>query len=445
MPTEYTPTPALRSTITLPEDGEVVDAASLSGMEQLADIALELANRTDSLGTRADTDDDRLDGLDDSTADLTSRTAALETRADTDDGLLARAAYKDEGNVFTQPQTVALASGVINNLLNLSTARADIALVSSIELPTDHPGSGSNQWKLISSHKRAGGQYALLYVGTDEARGAFAVVVNAVWCVEADTVASISVPAQRWARRNTGQPATALLLRHGSVLVAKMPAGIDTWADWPAGDLAAASIAAADVAATHDVTVGHDAVVTHDAFVHHDLTVDHYIFALDMIAEVFRYTEAFERITNVPIQYAHPKLAVIGDTAPAWKQNTPGAHGWIALSAGAVIELPIQLPAEATLHRIDIYHVQQLIAQDTMKLVSWSVADWTDPSLGFDVPVEFAGDSSFAGNGPRITSINLSEVIDVTRNYQIEFTAGRPDSRFMAVRLVWDDPGPRNY
>lgn len=163
------------------------------------------------------------------------------------------------------------------------------------------------------------------------------------------------------------------------------------------------------------------------------------------VAGNFNYGNTRTRTTNLVIQHAHPKMTIGVDPIIGYEAKTPTAYGWQALRANAVIELPLDLPHGAMLRRIDVYHNQGLTVQDTMRLVKWRVADWTDPSVGFELPAYSNGDSSAAGDGPRITPIHVNQEIDAGYNYFVEFIAGLANSRFMAVRVIWEDPGPRNY
>jgi hypothetical protein len=147
-----------------------------------------------------------------------------------------------------------------------------------------------------------------------------------------------------------------------------------------------------------------------------------------------------EHITNVPIQQAQPKHQ--GATAAdEWISEHAGVMGWKALMTHAVIELGFQLPAGATLERIDVLHLQSDIQQDAVRMVSWKPFDWSDPELGFDV-TDVAGETASPGGGVHVTPIVVHQVIDPARSYYVEFTAGLANARFVGMRLVWD-PCPR--
>jgi len=384
----YTPVDTFHAEITVPDDGDVATGPGLTALEYLADNTKNLSGRAD------DVDDLIQDLLDEQNA------------------------HKNEANTFVEPQTIALDDTESNPALTLEVPKADTPLLATTTDAGSHPGNASNKWKLLGRFKRAGGTYAYIYSGADTAAvGGFAIVVNAYWDVD----------EQKWVQESTGSASSALVWRFDKLVMWRKPSGSSThWtnAEWEGGRLDGL-----EVIVTGDLSGGNDVKATQNMRV----TNGEYL-----------YTTPWERETLIDANSAIPRLASPGDPSPPWTPNTSGSFGWISTAADAIIEQPFRLPHGSTLIRIDVYHFQGLTVQDEMKLRIMNPVDWEDPDAGFDVD-DVAGEGTFAGAGARITAINVNQEIDNARSYAVVFTAGLADVRFMAMRLIWSDPGPRNY
>lgn len=118
--------------------------------------------------------------------------------------LRKRLAKLAENNVFTAfnefRRPLVFVPTLINEQMFGSVITADIA-----------PNPNTNRWQLLGRFKASGGQYVLIYSGTDgDGRGSFAITYNAQW----------NVNTSRWTKYEAGKAATALIWRYGNLRVA---------------------------------------------------------------------------------------------------------------------------------------------------------------------------------------------------------------------------------
>lgn len=130
-------------------------------------------------------------------------------------------------NTFTAKTTIN--QNEFHDQLFQIVTDASRALRSCGSTPGDDAVAG-NKWKGIDELKwgstAGGGQYLRTYTGIDGTdNGVFAIVNNCTW--------NKTVGVQRWEKRDTALPATALLFTFNRVRVSVVPIGTDNWTAWP--------------------------------------------------------------------------------------------------------------------------------------------------------------------------------------------------------------------
>lgn len=123
-----------------------------------------------------------------------------------------------------------------SDLLYVNPSDANRALLGTNKTAGDHFADGvartDNLWRKAFDFRLGGGQYSRVYAGRGE--NTIAIVSNASWVIA----------EQRWQHRDPTRPASAIILRFDSTLLATQPAGDAStrWAEWSPGGLNAAAI-----------------------------------------------------------------------------------------------------------------------------------------------------------------------------------------------------------
>jgi hypothetical protein len=159
----------------------------------------------------------------------------------------------------------------------------------------------------------------------------------------------------------------------------------------------------------------------------------------------FNYSSPVHEVPELPLSLG-ASLWVSGGTEPPWRFY--GTYWAIELATTAALVFPIQLPVGALLKEIDILNDQGSVVSFSTFTLKQRVNDWIGLT-GTQSDVQ-GQDALATTSGAFKSSITLSggglSILDAVA-YELhcvgQWAIGSSGTRVSAVRLLWDNPGPR--
>lgn len=311
-------------------------------------------------------------------------------------------------------------------LLDVEQDSADVPIIATTNVATDHPGSSSNKWKLFFRMYLPDGTKVRFYAGNG-VDGNWAITTNAAW-----------QPAnanQNWISDASGQGSRILRDQDdGLHLYGKAPTA-SSWEDDEWDTALGTLFIGDDVHAGDKLTCGGNAEVTGNALI-----------GGEAFADAYRYNSPLPtRSVLVPILDAQRvnNAAVSADTT-GWDVSAAVSR-LQALSAGTSCYVPISrwLPNGATLNSIDVL-VDQATSAGIVCTAQKVSHNFASPGLTTTSIGTATGNSSTGLKVITISSIAHTVASDAD-TLHVLLTSGAIADRVHAIRLNYTDPGPRNH